>query len=187
MKELPQQAYARHEVTGLILGLFAGVCFLISIVGALTPSVPPTILFAILAMIFGGFAFSHLEQAADSKPEPVPPEPPVYEIDLLSSALKSGEELSVLLALHYLNVKQSPHALTRIKVQLQTKLNVYLRMTDKLSSNPFSEIETLLNDSLAPLRNELGLEKISVQVIDVKAASAPTARSRGIYLGDVQQ
>ena len=66
---------------------------------------------AILAIIFGIFAFDNFDRADKSLPEP---EPPTYLIDLIDSSLKTGEEVAVMVALHYLNAKQAPNALLLI-------------------------------------------------------------------------
>src|ERR1700687_5002647 len=102
MRETPDQAYARHDMTGFVLMVIAGICVLITLLSIAIPSFPSTLLFAVLAMIFGGYAFNHLEKAPDAKPEP-PPE--TYEIGLLSSSLKSGDEIAVMVAILYLDPK----------------------------------------------------------------------------------
>ncbi len=170
-------------MTGTILMIIAGICVFIAIVSIAIRSFPPTLLFAALAMMLGWYAFDHLEKAAESKPEP-PPE--TYEIGLLSSSLKSGDEIAVMVAISYLDPKQSANALIRIKVQLQACLNGYLSQREKLSDDPYGEMQELLNGALAPLHAEMGFERLTLKIIDVKTQRS-SGVSKGIYFGSTKR
>jgi hypothetical protein len=183
MREAPDQAHARHGMTATILMIVAGICLLFALLGIAIPSFSLTLLFAVLAMIFGGYGFSHLEKAEEAKPEP-PPE--TYEIGLLSSSLKNGDEIAVSVAILYLDPKHSVNALTRITVQLQTCLNLYVSQRVRLSNDPFGEMEDLLKNALAPLHTEMGFERLSLKVIDVKT-QGPSGASQGIYFGSAKR
>jgi hypothetical protein len=131
------------------------------------PNYQWTIIFAIIAMIFGSYAFNHFERAAQFRPTA----PIVYELPLFTAKLKTGNSVEVTLELHYPSAQDAAYSKDRIKVQLQRALNVYLSKAEALSADPYSEIDDLLQKAMEPLRQDLGLDQVSLKTINVQTLS----------------
>lgn len=169
----------RHRIIGQFLIVIA-VLFLF--LGALTLFIPNfgwTVICAILACVFGNYAYRNFEKVAELKSLTKT----VHEVDLFSSELKNGQEVNVHLEVHYPSDQDPALTLPRIKNQLLRNLNMYLPKLEALSPDPYTEIDTVLQTALEPLRKEFDLERITVQTISVRTASTST-RSGGLYLGE---
>ena len=163
MSEADPAGYQWHRNAGGVL-LALGVCLAVLGFLFLWFATKSSLLLTILALVFGNYGFRHLERAAFFKPKA----PIVHQLQLFSSALKSGGDVSVLLEIHYPSEKDSPYTLERIKAFLQRTLNEQLSMIDALPANPYTEIDRILKQQIEPLSAELGLGKVGIQTIDVK-------------------
>ena len=131
------------------------------------------LLFVAIAICLGNYAFNCYDKLALL----VPPPSIRHETQCYGAKLKNGSEVNVSLAFHYPSEDDSPHALTRIEVQLQRTLNMYLSQIEALSSDPYNEIDKVLREELKPLRAELGLRSLALNVVEVtiaKSSAAPT-------------
>lgn len=173
-------------MTGLVLMIIAGFCFICTLASAIAPNWFFAILLGILAMIFGNYAFDSFELAAQSKPLEIPPtaEPPIHEIDLISTQLQNGAILNVQVEIHFLNPKQAHHALPRIKANLYRALNRYAPKTAALPEDSYTEIDKLLQESIEPLKSELGLERLTLQTIKIETEKPVTPRAKGTAFGE---
>ncbi len=119
-----------------------------------------------VAIFFGNSAINRFEKLA----QPVSRLPLRLETELYGSTLKNGEEVNVHLAVYYPTDEDSPQTLTLIQVQLQRTLNVYLSQVESLSADPYAEIEDVLRKELQPLRRELELHSLTIQVVNIKTS-----------------
>jgi hypothetical protein len=174
----------RHKSTGKSL---LTVAVILLILGALiellpNPNTQWAILLAIIAAVVGNSAFKHLELAFQLKPEP-PASPIIHDLELLSSSLKNGRQVHVTVQIQYPSEQNAPYILTRINLKLQRSLNEYLSNIEALSSNPYTEIDQLFQRDIEPLRQELNLDRISIETISVQGQTSPPGKSLGIKFG----
>jgi hypothetical protein len=169
----------KHRIIGQFLIAIAVLFLLLGILTLFIPNFQWTLIFAILACVFGNYAFRHFEKVAELKSL----KKTVQEVDLFSAELKNGQEVNVHLEVHYPSDQDPALTLKRINNQLLRNLNRYLSNLEALSSDPYTEIDTVLQTAIEPLCKELDIESITIQTINVKTASTST-RSGGLYLGE---
>lgn len=169
-----------HADLGKLLLSIAIAFFIVATVMLFVSKTPYTILIAFLSLLFGLTGFSQLESA--NKLPLI--SPVIFELELLGAVLKTGTAFHVLLEITITPDPAPPQALERIRIRLQRTLNIYVTKLEAISDDPFAEFDALFQKDLDSLCKELGLQRITLQTIDVKVEGAPQAPQRGIYLGE---
>jgi hypothetical protein len=166
----------RHRMIGIILMALAGVCILLGVVVMifLPQQYMAVITFVIIAMVFGNYAFQHLEKSAAVKPE----SDIRHQMELLGTRLKNQSPVSIYIEFHYPIDQDSPYVLERISAHFQSSLNRALLQLDQLPENPYSFIDSILSAETAHLCTELNLRTLSAKTIAVNTASPSAAGVR---------
>jgi hypothetical protein len=176
--KLDDQQRANNFI-GVSLLIAAGALFAAAIILLLTTTSPYTILFGVLSLAVGLAGFKQFEFSTKEISML-----PVFELDLLGAVLKTGIGFHVLIELTFSPAPFAPAPfLERIKVRLQRTLNIYGSRLNKLPDDPFTEVEHILTMTADPLSQELGIDTISIKVIDVKLEGSPEPPKRGIHFG----
>ena len=163
-------------MTAVILMALSGICIFLALCLFLVPSAQWTIILTIIGMILGNYALNHLEKYAELKPRsPFNP-----EVEHIESKFKNGNPVNIHVQLCYPADQDAPHILRFIGNHLQSTLNAYLSKIEKLSDDPYREIDAVLAAQETTLRSELGLRDIKMNAIDIQTSSSPP--EQGIYL-----
>jgi hypothetical protein len=183
------KAHASHLLAAGILLLFGLLSLILTIVCSFTPYPGVAMISGIFALILGKLSFDSFESAAKLEPPPAPPpeETFLHRLDLFSALLKTGQEVHVILQVQYERATDERATLARIQAELQRIFNSYLLGVEKLSDDPFTEIDFIVNTSVVPLARKLGLQGLELKTIDVKLAGSVPPPPGSSYQGSVEQ
>jgi len=156
--------------------------YLLSFLFLFLPNYQWAIILAVLGLIVGNFAFNNLEKAHQFEPSV----PSVHDGPTFNAYLKTGAQVSIILEIHYPIEQDQPQTMTRIQYQVQRTLNYHLSKMESLSEDPYLQLDEIIATDVQALRQELGLDKLSLRTIDVKISDGLTPLDRGIYLGPLQ-
>ena len=174
------ESYDKHRLLAITL-LGTGLStFLIGAILLITPLSWFTWIFAIVALVTGRAAFRHFEEA--DKVRPI--DRVWYNTNAYTANLKNREEVVVTIEYQYKTLSTRIVPSRTINSQIQRSLNEYFTTVEKLSENPFVEVDTLLARTLEPMISRLNLRDFLFQTIDVKSTGDPPSSSQGIYFGE---
>jgi hypothetical protein len=167
----------RHRMTGIILMVLAGVCILPGVVLLifLPQQYMAVITFVIIAMVFGNYAFQHLEKSAEIKPE----SDIRHEMEPFGARLKNGSDVTIYLELYYPIDQDSPYVFDRITAHCQYSLSRALLQIDRLPDDQYAFIDSILRAEITHLCTELNLRNLTLKTIDVNAKPPAAA---GVWL-----
>lgn len=156
--------------------LSAVILFAIALAVVVEWKSPFIIAVAAVPLMFGLLSFGPRQ---DTQPEP---EAAAFDIDLYGTVLKTGIPFSIHVEVAYLPAPGPPRVLERIKSRLQRAINMHASKTEKLSDDPFTEFDDVLQAAIDPLPDELGLDEITLYTVNVKVEGDPEPPQTGAFI-----
>jgi hypothetical protein len=134
----------------------------------------------LIVLVFGHKAFNNLEQAEKLKPippvppEPIPEPPDVHEKGVISAFFNTGVEVTVHIEVIFLRAEANSQTLDRIETGVQRAISSYLCQRQEFAStDPYHELDSVLETKLRSLKEEIGLSKLFVRTVDIQPPNIP--------------
>lgn len=170
-----------YRAAGIILGilsialLFGSFCVTLyfpqSYLGAL--------LYIVVGMVLGNAAIKNFGIYIQLKPSNVIAIKP--ETETFSASFKNGNPIKVFIQFDYPSQNDGPHVMPMLRAHLQRTFNMYLSRIDELSSEPYKEIDQLLDAQRQTPVSELNLGFLRFKTINIEASGKTFTKSEGIY------